>query len=39
MTPETDKQRRERQLDELAFGILAGRYTGPDSWMTSMTWF
>ena len=36
--PESDRQRRERQLDALAFGILAGRYTGPDSWTTSMEW-
>jgi len=36
--PETDRQRRERQLDQLAFGILAGRYTGPESWTRSMEW-
>jgi|SRR6516164_2335976 hypothetical protein len=37
--PETDKQRRERQLDQLAFGILAARYTGPESWMRWSDWF
>jgi hypothetical protein len=37
--PETDKQRRQRELDELAFGILAARYTGPESWMRWTDWF
>jgi hypothetical protein len=38
MEPESDKARRQRDLDRLAFNVLAGRYTGPNSWMTSMTW-
>ena len=37
--PETDKQRRQRELDQLAFGILAGRYTGPESWTRWTDWF
>jgi hypothetical protein len=37
--PESDKARRQRQLDHLAFNVLAGRYTGPDSWMRWSDWF
>jgi hypothetical protein len=36
--PESDKQRRQRELDQLAFEVLAARHTGPDSWMRSMEW-
>src|SRR6516225_10126616 len=39
MTLETDKQRRERQLDELAFEVLAARHIGPESWMRWSAWF
>jgi hypothetical protein len=37
--PETDKQRRQRQLDHLAFNVLASRHTGPESWMRWTDWF
>jgi hypothetical protein len=33
---ETDKQRRQRQLDALALGVLAGRHT---EWMRWTDWF
>jgi hypothetical protein len=36
--PESDRQRRQRQLDHLAFNVLAARHIGPDSWMRSMEW-
>jgi hypothetical protein len=36
--PVSDKTRRQRELDQLAFGILASQYTGPESWMRSMEW-
>jgi len=36
---ETDKQRRQRDLDHLAFNVLVGRYTGPESWMRWTDWF
>ena len=37
--PETDKQRRQRELDRLAFAVLADRYKGPDSWTRWTDWF
>jgi hypothetical protein len=37
--PESDRQRRQRQLDRLAFEVLAARHTGPESWMRWTDWF
>jgi hypothetical protein len=37
--PESDKTRRQRELDHLAFNVLAARHTGPDSWMRWTDWF
>jgi hypothetical protein len=37
--PISDKMRRQRELDQLAFGILASQYTGPESWMRWTDWF
>jgi len=36
---ESEKARRERELDELAHRILVGRYEGPESWTESVGWF
>ena len=37
--PLSDKARRQRELDELAFRVLAARHTGPESWMRWSDWF
>jgi hypothetical protein len=37
--PISDKTRRQRELDQLAFGILAARHTGPETWMCWTDWF
>src|SRR6516165_7844847 len=37
--PISDKMRRQRELDRLAFEILAARYTGPESWTCWSDWF
>ena len=34
-----DKQRRERELDDLAHKILVGLYTGPENWTEWSFWF
>jgi AAA domain len=36
---ESNKARRERELDALAHKILASRYQGPESWTESVSWF
>src|SRR5262249_8724591 len=36
--PVSDKTRRQRELDRLAFDVLAARHAGPESWMRSMEW-
>jgi hypothetical protein len=36
---ESDKQRRQRKLDQLVFEVLAAQYTGPESWMCWNDWF
>jgi hypothetical protein len=37
--PISDKTRRQRELDRLAFEILAARHTGPESWTRWSDWF
>ena len=37
--PVSDKIRRQRKLDKLAFEILAAQHTRPDSWMRWIDWF
>ena len=37
--PVSDKTRRQRELDRLAFEVLVARYTGPESWMRWSDWF
>jgi hypothetical protein len=37
--PISDKTRRQRKLDRLAFEILAAHHTEPDSWMRYTDWF
>ena len=37
--PISDKTRRQRELDQLAFGILDARHTGPETWMCWTDWF
>jgi hypothetical protein len=35
----TDKAKRQRELDELAYRVLVGEYEGPESWTESVAWF
>jgi hypothetical protein len=36
--PESDKTRRQRELDRLALEVLAGRHTGSESWTRWTDW-
>jgi hypothetical protein len=35
----SDKVRRQRELDQLAFGVLAAQHTGPESWTRWSDWW
>jgi len=39
IVPTSDKVRRQRKLDRLAFEVLTAQHTEPDSWMRWTDWF